>query len=217
MTACSATRHGSIDAYNKYRCRCPEARSKKVRANTIHALRKLSGQPGLVDATGTRRRIQALHALGWRAIDLAARLDCTAPAVRQIKWRTTVQRSTAAAVAALYDDLADHHGPSARLRAAAVTWGWLQPLWWDEDTIDDPSFDPRVAYKDTEPSPASVRAVLVENVADLTRKGWSAARVAHQLQVSQRRVVRIRSELRAAGQLSASDSTGTVRLMRAAS
>lgn len=208
MSDCTATLHGTINAYNKYRCRCPEATALKVRSNAQVVLRRLAGTPGIVDATGTRRRVEALHAIGWRAVDLASRLGCTAPAVRQIKWRKTVQRTTALQVAALYDELADHRGPSTRLITTARGWGWLPPLWWDEDTIDDPSYVPptvdQVHWSDVDPVAVErackgddvplTRAERIHAVVELHQHGANDCEIGRRLGLDPAQVWRDRSK-----------------------
>lgn len=55
-------------------------------------------------------------------------------------------RQTAADVAAVYDRLSmivpDWHRYRTRTRNAALARGWLPPLAWDDDTIDDPTAEP---------------------------------------------------------------------------
>lgn len=107
----------------------------------------------LVDATGTRRRLQALATLGWTIDRLAAHagldrqpLDSALNGARR-----GVLARTAHAVADLYDQLWDTPPPAGtpyqdaaatRARARARAAGWLPPLTWDEDTIDDPAATP---------------------------------------------------------------------------
>lgn len=100
-----------------------------------------------IDATGTRRRLQALGAVGWSVTRIAAaaghrdrgRLD---RAMHQA--RTTA--ATAREVSEVYERLwSADPGVSAavsRVRAQAAARGWVPPLGWDDDTIDDPAAAP---------------------------------------------------------------------------
>ena len=139
---CTASRHDTALAYQVDRCRCPDA----IEAQGIYRRRlRWRHHRGLeprIDATGTLRRIHALQAIGWPRAEILRRLghaDCGT----WITKATRVSRRTAHAVHELYDLLADTPGPSPHARSAARTAGWLEPIWWDDDLIDDPNYDPR--------------------------------------------------------------------------
>lgn len=90
----------------------------------------------IVGATGTRRRIQALQAIGWPTDALAAELGLGRNGLRMITSRDRVRRSTAVRVAKLYQRLWMTEGPSSRVRVVAQRKGWLPPMAWDD--IDHP-------------------------------------------------------------------------------
>lgn len=118
-----------------------------------------------VDATGSRRRLQALAVMGWPSRDLAARMgarDHSTVLDIQSGKLTTVRQSTVDAVRALFDALWDESGPSTRTRSMAVKRGWQPPLAWDDETMDDPAAGPADA---AEPS-MSRRDILVEDFRD---------------------------------------------------
>lgn len=99
-----------------------------------------------IDTTGTIRRLRALMALGWRYRDIdlalghgATRTNYAHNLTRQAR----VHRDTATKVAAVYDRLSMQLGPSSRTRALARRYGWVPPLAWDDETIDDPAATPR--------------------------------------------------------------------------
>lgn len=108
----------------------------------------LTPPPRMVDATGTRRRLQALMRLGYNRPQLARELGVIVVTV--YRWMTEDQVTPAAAakVSALYDRLwqtlpvertsRDKH-TAARARNWAISRGWSSPLAWDDDAIDDPS------------------------------------------------------------------------------
>lgn len=106
----------------------------------------IAASPGRISATGTRRRIQALMALGWRHRDLQAHSGITthmiigAPASRKARW---VEIDTHRAILATYDALWDKQGPSERVRRHAAKHGWPPPAAWDDETMDDPHATPQ--------------------------------------------------------------------------
>lgn len=104
----------------------------------------------VIDGTGTRRRLQALVALGWSQAKLGDRLDIEAGnfwALMQGTTRPGVTVATARKVSVLYDELWSTPPPGgtkwekiARANAlnGAKRHGWVGPLAWDDATIDDP-------------------------------------------------------------------------------
>lgn len=113
---------------------------KRVRWATYIALRDLADAPPLaggqlVDATGTWRRLHALIALGYPQTWLARELGL-GRALQLNRERVTVRN--AEKVAALYDRLSMTPGPSERTRVMAWRKGYLPPLAWDDEDLDDP-------------------------------------------------------------------------------
>ncbi|WP_018685430.1 helix-turn-helix domain-containing protein [Actinokineospora enzanensis] len=141
-SACVAKRHGDEVAYQGHGCRCEDARE----ANRLYRkrLRENRSLPRLVDATGTRRRIQALMVLGWSLAALTARLGLarTNYSLKRILDQQHVRRTTAERVSALYDELWGCPGPSDQVREVALAAGYCSALAWDDETIDDPTARP---------------------------------------------------------------------------
>lgn len=138
---CNASRHGTKSARNRQGCICPES----LRDRTRYDLDVLNGRPRTIDATGTRRRIQALMSIGWSGGRIMAELGWPGANLgAQFYQQARVHRRTAERVSAVYVRLADTPGPSSRTRKLAARKGWLEPLWWDADTIDDPAYNPHV-------------------------------------------------------------------------
>jgi lambda repressor-like predicted transcriptional regulator len=147
---------------------------------------------GLDPAAGTRRRLQALVFNGWSVRQLAARLGRTQPNLRLTLHRSErVRPDVAAAVRALYDELWDQAPPERdRFERRSVTMarryarerGWVPPLAWDDDEIDDPAASPADGWERRE----GVRrwGVLAEDAADLLRAGEEPGRVAERLGVT---------------------------------
>jgi transcriptional regulator with XRE-family HTH domain len=139
--------------------------SRRVRPATAAAI--LAIEPNLdvlagtapVDATGTRRRIQALVAMGWSQSKIAARLGVQPTNLGKTMNGDKVHAATARAVRALYDELWDRQPPevthhdrvaASRARNHARTHDWVSPLAWDDDEIDDPQARPHGILRDQE-------------------------------------------------------------------
>lgn len=143
---CTATRHGTVYAYRKFKCRCEVARRAAVKD---HALWELAcsriGGPLRVDAIGTVRRLQALSRAGWRFGDLAPRLNTTEHALQALVRADrgpTCARRTAAEVRMIFEELEQEPGPSPRSRARARFKGWPPPECWYGVDMDDPAACP---------------------------------------------------------------------------
>lgn len=164
-------RHGTKRGYNagcrRGFCPLPE-RQDCTHAQHVHLKRWRLGQIApLVDATGTRRRVQALSALGWSQSYLGERFGVGVSAVQQWTVSSLVQAKTATSVRRLYDELSMTPGPSARARGWAAKRGWPPPLAWDDDTIDDPAarpYRPRTKSTDDQPSTAGAERLDVDEV-----------------------------------------------------
>ncbi|MCD2158167.1 hypothetical protein LQL77_31260 [Rhodococcus cerastii] len=119
-----------------------------VRSCTAAALLAVRAVPpapcALIDATGTRRRLQALVALGWPQKMIAHELGMVSTNIGRIVHgrsdRVTVAK--AAEVTALYTRWEMLPGPSMRARGLAAAHHWIPPLGWEENTLDDPHATP---------------------------------------------------------------------------
>jgi hypothetical protein len=146
-------RHGTPAGYQAHRRAdqdaCDDCRRAVAAAEARRTYNRMLGieTEVLVDATGTRRRLQALTALGWGWKRLSRHLDVSVQLVA--RWATAdlshVRPDTAAAVTAVYDRLSMHFPPetnmgerseATRARRRASRNGWPPPLAWDN--IDDP-------------------------------------------------------------------------------
>lgn len=172
-----------------------------------------------VDATGSRRRLQALVTVGWSQRRLAARLGVDPANMSSLMKRPRVLATRARAIRGLYEELWDTvpecHSAQQRLAVArarqfAADRGWAKPMEWDEDAIDNPAASP---HKDTA-DPKWVDPVAVERalqgeagplskaeaveVARLgTERGMSALEIAKITDRSQRTIIRYRAEIAA--------------------
>lgn len=120
---------------------------ERVHATTARAILSVPigpppAPPRNIDATGTRRRLQALAAIGWEFTALAPRFNITLFALRRIANgdMQLVRSTTAADVAREYKELSEKPGGSARARNLARKKEWAPPATWDD--IDDPQAHP---------------------------------------------------------------------------
>lgn len=112
-------------------------------ADAILAVRADLADGALTSATGSVRRIRALQAMGWTLEDIGSRLGISKTNLGTIAAGVHgVTVATARKIAKVYDDLSMTYGPSDRTRSLAARRGWLPPLAWDDELIDDPSYQP---------------------------------------------------------------------------
>ncbi len=201
------------------RVRCELA--ERILAVDVDAANLAPG--GRIDATGTRRRLQALITLGWSQAELARRLGRGTNSLRGTITASRVTSVTAAAVHAVYEHLwntAPDESTAARADAAATAraharqHGWLAPLAWDDiDTDPEPqppataAMPPDVDELDIEiaidrlTAGQRVRLSMAERdevIRVLTDRGHSLEQIACWLDVCVRTVSRRRTTTRAA-------------------
>lgn len=149
------------------------------------------GSGSAVDAAGTRRRLQALVAIGWSQQRLAPRLGMLPSNFGDLMTRDRVTASTARAVAELYDELWDKPPREAghrekisasRARNYARARSWPVPAAWDDDAIDHPDAGPAEGWQRTR---GGLRgATLAAEAAELLGLGVSPLLAADRLGVS---------------------------------
>lgn len=165
--------------------RCKDAAAKYQNLRELDALR---GAPRAGDDLGTRRRIQALVALGWCYPELAARSGVSGAQVHKwAKGGAYIRATSRDKIVGLYEALSMTHPPSDTpaqrrnakyARTIAAKRGWPPPLAWDD--IDDPNERPDMGvdsslYRSSE---------LVAEWEFLRRSGVSMHTAAGQLGVS---------------------------------
>ena len=203
---------------------------RRVRAETADRLLRVQPDPtaraprSQIPATGTRRRLQALVAIGWPVSWLAAELGREPNNLRRTLTSHSVTVATAQQVAALYDRTwnipptpqtrADRAAVAAARQTAARNH-WLPPLAWDDiDTDPDPK--PTEGTSDTTPDVLDeiaieralagdgiglaqlTRAEQDEAVRRLTEHGRSLREIADLLATTTRTISRRRKALAAA-------------------
>jgi hypothetical protein len=210
--------HGTQRAYDADLCRCMPCRLASHDAESRYWRTGTSADPeSWMPRAGTVRRLQALRAIGYSDLELGAFLGASRQAVRSLRHSESprIMASTAWRVAAMFEALSAHPkaGTSAtRARMDAARRGWLPPLAWDDESIDDPAAAPAVASarRRVFDEVAVLRAVAgdpparmskqerAEAVRRLNAQELSAAEIGLRLGRSTRGVVRARARERAA-------------------
>lgn len=133
-----------------------------------------------IPPTGTARRLEALAVQGHSLNGLARRLGTGPSALRAIANGTQahVTIDLAERVAALYDRLWNVDGASVRARNEALAKGWVPPMAWDDDTIDNPQAKPLPYARRTRNRRGRD---LTEEAAELLRQGLTRAQAAERL------------------------------------
>jgi hypothetical protein len=137
-----------------------------------------STPPGYVLARGTRRRIEALGAIGWSFTALAPMLGVTEISIEAILGSLVIPEEKANAVAALYERLCmtpapdttdEEHVLKVCAIARAKVEGWASELGWDDiDEDDEPTIAPRP--RRTYVDEVAVRLAMEGTHVDLNRK-----------------------------------------------
>ncbi|MGQ0467371.1 MAG: hypothetical protein ACT4QG_18900 [Sporichthyaceae bacterium] len=124
-----------------------------------HAERLLALTPdaepaeGFVNVVGARRRLRALACLGWSVAEISATIngidgatpvgESTLFAIRGARTTSGIRFNFDQAIRSAYDELSMRQAPegrsATRARAHALRGGWIPPLAYDDETIDDPS------------------------------------------------------------------------------
>lgn len=102
-----------------------------------------------IDSTGTKRRIQALMSCGYSMTLIAKTMGGNKNVIVEILKSERVRLSTAEAFKAVYDKLWDVEPPRetsfekkayTMSKKMAQANGWLPPMAWDDDLMDDPEY-----------------------------------------------------------------------------
>lgn len=126
-------------------------RSKTPKYRAMYAGMRELGYEFLIDATGVRRRLEALQCLGWSLTEVGERIGKNQQNMSKLAiGHQRVYRETYAKVCEVYDELSMTPNTtrySERTRALARSRGYVPPLCWDSTDIDDPAATPRGVRK----------------------------------------------------------------------
>lgn len=172
--------------------------TRRIRPETAAAILAVRPAPELfpsrvaVDPAGTRRRLQALIAIGWSQAKLAGRLGQEkANFGRLLHRRSPVTAATARAVRLLYDELWNQPPPEdsawdkrsvSRARDYARARGWVPPGAWDDDRIDAPDATPAENWERSRRKHVT-GAELAEEARELAGFGLTRVQAAERLGV----------------------------------
>ena len=146
--------HASLVGLTHHRLK---GRSKRHRVSPVLAAKILAVNvdtvsAGRVDATGARRRIQALVAAGWPLVHIARQLGMDANRPDQILIVQRIYASTRSQIYAGYERLRTRRperngvpkGKARYSRNRGAANRWPTPSYWVDrmDVIDDPDFEP---------------------------------------------------------------------------
>ena len=183
--------HGTLARYKQH-CSCPPCR--RANADYMRRRRRMMAYgwwKGLADPTGTRRRLQALVYNGWSLGLLSTRLGRDRTNLRKMLYESKqVNAATIRQVRALYDELWDQppperdlfeKGAATKARKYARERGWVPPLAWSDDEIDDPAASPA----DWERGAGREWGTLAAEALDLLGFGLDSRQAAERLGISQ--------------------------------
>lgn len=141
----------------------------------------------VIDSTGSLRRLQALVYCGWSITKLARRLGMETRNYSYLMQSKQVTVAKATVIRDLYDELWNQAPPQAtpherstvtRARRYARAHGWVSPLAWDDDAIDDPAARPNVGER------VPKETALTENCEELLSQGYTIEQAAARLGVT---------------------------------
>ena len=172
LTAGYTSRNALADSMTRSRVR-PATMARILAVNPKRDNRR----DAYVDATGSRRRLQALAVNGWSTRNLAAQLGHKhATTVQDIASGKipTIRLRSMDAIRDLYERLWDQPGPSQRTAAIARAKGWLPALAWDDDLIDRPEHE----AEDVRRLGGDVRrsGITMEDIEDARAQGYQSSR-----------------------------------------
>lgn len=212
--------HGSSgNCYNNHGCRCEPCTVHHCEYGFYRRHMTKAGRPlnGRVDATGTRRRLQALIALGWNQSQIGAAIGIDERLMHRLMNKQQVTRSTRDRIAAVYERMSATLPPETTAisrrsvtlsKARARRNGWVPPLAWDDiDNDERPAIVEHVAYATQVDTVAvdlalkgsrAVRLTPAERricVQQLHSRRWSDKAIATLIGCDEKTVARIRDEL----------------------
>ena len=147
---CEKHQPGSEACYQRCGCRCDACGRDVYRRQQARIIRGVESGLVLIDATGTRRRIQSLMALGWTSDEIGVATGAmSGKHIQQTSYKARVRLDTARLIATAYRQLSATPGTSSQTRGRAERAGWPPPMAWDDGTgphgIDNPQATPYTA------------------------------------------------------------------------
>lgn len=177
-------RHGTVAGYNRIPCREECCRRAMATYKARWSWDRHNGRERIVSTLGTRRRIQALNALGWSNQEIAVRMGNDRSNLTRLIYGETMTRALAEKVARIYDELSMRlptGNPQAitNVRNRAQRLDFKPPLFWD-DIDTDP--EPRATRR--APGRPEVLPHILEDFDWLIRAGESETEAAKRVGVA---------------------------------
>lgn len=181
MTDAPDPRHGTVAGYNRIPCREECCRRAMATYKARWAWDKHNGRDRIVSTLGTRRRIQALNALGWSNEQIAKRMGNDRSNLTRLIYGETMTRTLAERVAKVYDDLSmrlptGNAQAITNVRNRAQRLGFLPPLMWDD--IDN---DPTPAPEEKPHGRPMMRHLWIEDAEWLADGGMTLTNILERL------------------------------------
>lgn len=209
--------HGStMTCATSHGCKCDDCKTAHREYSYFHRNMKAAGRDvfnSLVDATGTRRRIQALMCLGWSQSEISRRTGIRQARLSAHLHTPHVTKSSRDRISRVYDTLCLQIPPTEttsqrisvnRTLALARRNKWAAPLAWDDidndpapatvertDEIDHVAVDRAIAGEKIHLTSAERRAA----VTILHNRRYGGPLIAETLHCNEKTVNRIRHEL----------------------
>jgi hypothetical protein len=133
---------GTANLYYLYTGRVKRIRARNEQAILAVPLRPAGESRRGVPSTGTRRRVQALMRMGWPGAVIAERAGYSSRSLLARIYVDRVSVRMATRVLTVYDELANHPGPSNHTAGKARQHGHAPPAAWDGIDMDDPKARP---------------------------------------------------------------------------
>lgn len=211
------THDQTTTCHSSHGCRCTACKTAHTEYSYYYRHMRAAGRDDLfnrrVDATGTRRRIQALMCLGWSQRHIAALAGTTQQVISVQLHIDTVTRPSHDRMVAVFEQLSVALPPTdtpgqrlavGRLKALARRNGWAPPFAWDDidndkhpagtapvaDSIDHVLVDQALTGKHVRLTGAELRACI----RTLHARRWSDVAIAAQLHCNEKTVNRIRRD-----------------------
>jgi len=172
LTAGYTSRNALADSMTRSRVR-PATLARILAVNPKRDNRR----DAYIDATGSRRRLQALAVNGWSTRSLATQLGHKhATTVQDIaSGKTpTIRLRSMDAIRDVYERLWDQPGPSKRTADIAKAKGWLPALAWDDDLIDRPEHEAEDVRRRGVSGGGS--GITLEDIEEAREQGYQSAR-----------------------------------------
>ncbi|MFI8448199.1 hypothetical protein [Streptomyces erythrochromogenes] len=137
------------------------------------------------DATGSRRRLQALATLGHSWLAIKAQTGITEDRLGDIArgLASRIKPLEAQLIAKAYKGLSIKPGPRRQVASCARRKGWHGPLAWDD--IDDPAAEPEQAAPYSPPAGNGRDSLRMAELKHLLALGESEAAIAKQMGASE--------------------------------